>query len=51
VSFFAIELVGGKCYIPMSKVGGELDSTGMRTLLTAYRGLRVHAKEAVKLKC
>ena len=27
--------------------GGDLDSTGMRKLRTAYRGLRVHVKEAV----
>jgi|GEM_PF-5322460 len=27
--------------------GGDLDSTGMRKLKTAYRGLRVHVKEAV----
>jgi hypothetical protein len=27
--------------------GGDLASTGMRKLRTAYRGLRVHVKEAV----
>lgn len=35
-------------YLTITLDGGDLVSTGMRKLRTAYRGLRVHVKEAVK---